>query len=78
MITSRAVFALHYSITGVSSRRHAATRDYAEALDSTPTHSWMTWRYHYPQRSFPYADLERVSQKMMVGRSIIAGWSGLV
>ena len=26
------VFALHYSITGVSSRRHAATRDYAEAL----------------------------------------------
>jgi hypothetical protein len=32
MITSRAVFALHYSITGVSSRRHAATRDYAEAL----------------------------------------------
>ena len=32
MITSRAVFALHYSITGVSPRRHAATRDYAEAL----------------------------------------------
>ena len=26
-------------------------------LDSTPTHSWMTWRYHYPQRSFPYTDL---------------------
>ena len=32
MITSRAVFALRYHITGVSSRRHAATRDYAEAL----------------------------------------------
>jgi hypothetical protein len=32
MITSRAVFALHYCITGVSSRRHAATRDYAETL----------------------------------------------
>jgi hypothetical protein len=26
-------------------------------LDSTPTHSWMTWRYHYPQRPFPYAEL---------------------
>lgn len=32
MITSRAVFPLHYCITGVSSRRHAATRDYAETL----------------------------------------------
>lgn len=36
MITSRAVFALHYSITGVSPRRHAATRDYAEALGNHP------------------------------------------
>ena len=32
MVTSRAVFALHYRITGVSSRRHAATGDYAETL----------------------------------------------
>lgn len=39
MITSRAVFALHYSITGVSSRRHAATRDYAEALTSSGSHN---------------------------------------
>ncbi len=26
-------------------------------VDGTPTHSWMTWRYHYPQRGFPYEDL---------------------
>ncbi len=26
-------------------------------LDSTPSHSWMRWRYVYPQRAFPYADL---------------------
>jgi hypothetical protein len=26
-------------------------------LDSTPTHSWMRWRYVYPQHAFPYADL---------------------
>jgi hypothetical protein len=25
--------------------------------DSTPTHSWMSWRYHYPQAAFPYAEL---------------------
>ncbi|HET8970653.1 MAG TPA: hypothetical protein VFN19_06325, partial [Candidatus Nanopelagicales bacterium] len=23
----------------------------------TPTHSWQTWRYHYPQREFPYEEL---------------------
>ncbi len=26
-------------------------------VDGTPTHSWMSWRYHYPQAMFPYADL---------------------
>jgi hypothetical protein len=26
-------------------------------LDSTPTHSWMRWRYVYPQGPFPYGDL---------------------
>src|SRR5712692_6203181 len=26
-------------------------------LDSTPTHSWMRWRYMYPQAEFPYDDL---------------------
>ncbi len=25
--------------------------------DSTPTHSWMRWRYHYPQAAFPYQQL---------------------
>ncbi len=26
-------------------------------VDGTPTHSWNSWRYHYPQSAFPYADL---------------------
>src|SRR5207237_1374825 len=26
-------------------------------LDSTPTHSWMRWRYLYPQTAFPYERL---------------------
>lgn len=29
--------------------------------DSTPTHSWMSWRYHYPQAEFPYAELRAVN-----------------
>ena len=32
-------------------------KDYWWYLDSTPTHSWMRWRYHYPQRRFPYEEL---------------------
>jgi hypothetical protein len=26
-------------------------------VDGTPSHSWMRWRYHYPQQAFPYDDL---------------------
>jgi hypothetical protein len=29
--------------------------------DSTPTHSWMRWRYHYPQSAYPYDDLVAVN-----------------
>ena len=32
-------------------------KEYWWYLDSTPTHSWMRWRYHYPQREFPYDQL---------------------
>ncbi|RPH99343.1 MAG: glucosidase, partial [Zetaproteobacteria bacterium] len=30
--------------------------------DATPTHSWLSWRYHYPQREFPYAELIDVNR----------------
>ncbi len=26
-------------------------------LDAVPSHSWLRWRYHYPQAAFPYDDL---------------------
>ena len=32
-------------------------KEYWWYLDSTPTHSWMRWRYHYPQAAFPYGEL---------------------
>ncbi len=35
-------------------------------LDSTPTHSWMRWRYVYPQTAFPYDEL--VSENRDRGR----------
>jgi hypothetical protein len=33
-------------------------KEYWWYLDSTPTHSWMRWRYHYPQAAFPYTELD--------------------
>ena len=30
--------------------------------DSTPTHSWMRWRYMYPQAEFPYDELVSVNR----------------
>jgi hypothetical protein len=32
-------------------------KDYWWYVDSTPTHSYMRWRYHYPQAEFPYREL---------------------
>ena len=36
-------------------------KDYWWYLDATPTASWLRWRYHYPQREFPYDELRRVN-----------------
>ncbi|MEH1016609.1 glucosidase [Micromonospora sp. CPCC 206060] len=36
-------------------------KDYWWYEDSTPTHSWMRWRYHYPQAAFPYDELVSVN-----------------
>jgi hypothetical protein len=36
-------------------------KEYWWYQDSTPTHSWMRWRYHYPQTAFPYDELVAVN-----------------
>jgi len=36
-------------------------KEYWWYQDSTPTHSWMRWRYHYPQAGYPYDDLVAVN-----------------
>jgi hypothetical protein len=28
-------------------------------MDAVPSHSWLVWRYHYPQAAFPYDELVR-------------------
>jgi len=46
-----------FGLTGPEGNHGEDAKDYWWYLDSTPTHSWMRWRYHYPQAEFPYADL---------------------
>ena len=46
-----------FGLTGPEGNHGEDVKECWWYLDSTPTHSWMRWRYHYPQREFPYAAL---------------------
>ena len=46
-----------FGLGGPEGNHGEDVKDYWWYLDSTPTHSWMSWRYHYPQAEFPYDDL---------------------
>ncbi len=50
-----------FGLTGPQGNHGEDAKEYWWYLDSTPTHSWNTWRYHYPQREFPYQDLISVN-----------------
>jgi hypothetical protein len=46
-----------FGLTGTEGNHGEDAKEYWWYTDSTPTHSWMSWRYHYPQREFPYSEL---------------------
>ncbi len=46
-----------FGLTGNEGNHGEDAKEYWFYLDSTPTHSWMRWRYLYPQSEFPYARL---------------------
>ncbi len=48
-----------FGLTGHEGNHGEDVKEYWWNLDSTPTHSWMRWRYHYPQAEFPYGRLVR-------------------
>jgi len=50
-----------FGLTGPQGNHGEDVKEYWWYLDSTPTHSWMRWRYMYPQAEFPYADLVSVN-----------------
>ena len=51
-----------FGLAGGEGNHGEDAKDYWWYLDSTPTHSWMRWRYHYPQREFPYAQLSEINR----------------
>jgi hypothetical protein len=50
-----------FGLTGPEGNHGEDAKEYWWYLDSTPTHSWMRWRYHYPQAAFPYGELVAVN-----------------
>src|SRR6201992_2991263 len=46
-----------FGLTGSQGNHGEDAKEYWWYRDSTPSHSWMRWRYAYPQAEFPYADL---------------------
>lgn len=46
-----------FGLTGEEGNHGEDAKEYWWYLDSTPTHSWMRWRYVYPQAEFPYQKL---------------------
>jgi hypothetical protein len=46
-----------FGLSGPQGNHGEDAKEYWWYLDSTPTHSWMRWRYMYAQAEFPYAQL---------------------
>ncbi len=48
-----------YGLTGQEGNHGEDAKEYWWYLDAVPSHAWNRWRYHYPQRAFPYEQLRQ-------------------
>ncbi len=48
-----------YGLTGAEANHGEDVKEYWWYLDAIPSHAWNRWRYHYPQRAFPYEQLRQ-------------------
>ena len=46
-----------FGLTGAEANHGEDVKEHWWYLDAVPSHAWNRWRYHYPQRAFPYDDL---------------------
>ncbi|MGH9123107.1 MAG: MGH1-like glycoside hydrolase domain-containing protein, partial [Acidimicrobiales bacterium] len=52
-----------YGLTGDQGNHGEDVKEYWWHLDATPTASYLKYRYHYPQRRYPYEDLLAESRR---------------
>jgi hypothetical protein len=52
-----------FGLTGPQGNHGEDAKEYWWYVDSTPTHSWMRWRYLYPQQVYPYEDLVQENRR---------------
>ena len=50
-----------HGLTGAEANHGEDAKDYWWYLDALPSHAWNRWRYHYPQKAFPYEGLRQVN-----------------
>ena len=43
-----------FGLTGAEANHGEDVKEYWWYRDAVPSHAWNLWRYHYPQRAFPY------------------------
>jgi len=46
-----------FGLTSHEGNHGEDVKEYWWYRDAVPSHAWNTWRYHYPQKAFPYDDL---------------------
>ena len=46
-----------FGLTGTEGNHGEDVKEYWWYRDALPSHAWNSWRYHYPQRQFPYQQL---------------------
>jgi hypothetical protein len=51
-----------FGLTNSEGNHGEDVKEYYFYVDNLPTHSWMRWRYKYPQTAFPYGELVATNQ----------------
>jgi len=52
-----------FGLSGPEGNHGEDAKEYWWYVDATPTASWLSWRYHYPQAEFPYARLREENSR---------------
>ena len=63
-----------FGLSGPEGNHGEDAKEYWWYVDATPTSSWLSWRYHYPQAEFPYAQLRERTQSAAKATASSNSW----